>query len=78
MVRLEEIKEILKEMHKVGFVSQKAGSDQQKVVAEKVSDISFGLFSQIKLEKPNYTIEKNPLLKRYKVDGDEEQEPWNY
>ena len=53
MVRLEEIKEILKEMHKVGFVSQKAGSDQQKVVAEKVSDISFDLFSQIKLEKPN-------------------------
>lgn len=75
MVQLEKIKEILKEMHKVGFVSPKAVSDQQKVVAAKVSDISFDLFSQIKLEKPNYTVDKNPLLKRYKVDGDEEQEP---
>lgn len=75
MEMLEKIKEILKEMHGVGYISQKAVSDQQKVVAAKVYDISFDLFSKIKVENPNYTINKSPILKKYKVDGDEEQEP---
>lgn len=75
MVRLEKIKKILKEMHEVGYISQKAVSEQQKVVATKVSEISFDLFSQIKKENPNYTVDKNSILRKYKVDGDEEQEP---
>lgn len=75
MVRLEEIKRILKEMHGVGYINQKAASEQQKVVATNVSDISFDLFVQIKVENPNYAVDKSPILKKYKVDGDEEQEP---
>lgn len=71
MVKLEKIKEILKEMHSVGYINQEAVSDQQKVVAAKVSDVSFDLFAQIKSKRPNYAIDGSTVLKNYK----EEQEP---
>ncbi|MCH5345163.1 MAG: hypothetical protein J1E64_14110 [Acetatifactor sp.] len=75
MVILEEIKRLLREMNKVGYVSQKDLSDEQKLLRPAIFEMAFALFSEIKIKTPTYTIDKNLELKKYKVEEDESEEP---
>ena len=75
MIVLEEIKGLLKKMNKVGYVSQKDLSDEQKILRHAIFEMAYSLFLEIKIKTPTYTINKNLELKRYKLEEDESKEP---
>lgn len=75
MKDLCEIKELIRQIKDVNFVNQKALTRQQKIIGDEIQDISYRYFTEIKTEHPNYTINKNPLLKKFVIDEESDGAP---
>ena len=71
MVDIQDVRELTIELNKANFVNKKPLSEEQKNLGSKISDVSLSLFTEIKVETPNYTVDKNVILKRYEVNEDE-------
>ncbi len=75
MYDLEKVKELIVKMNKVGYVTKKELSVEQRLLSPEVSDVAFSLFTEIKSKMPSYTLEGNKELKKYVIGEDGAEEP---
>lgn len=72
---LKEIKNLVRDMCAVGYKNKRALTEEQKILTNKIFDITLSIFSEIKMYTPSYTIQKNADLKKYRVEETEADEP---
>ncbi|MDE7341679.1 MAG: hypothetical protein K2N80_14190 [Lachnospiraceae bacterium] len=70
MDELHKVKNLIKQIVETKFVSKKALTNEQKIIGNEIQKVSYHFFTEIKAEHPSYTIDKNPLLKKYSVNDE--------
>lgn len=72
---IKKIKDITKQIIKFEFRNGKALMDKERELGKKIGVISFQMFSKRKLENKAFTVCNNSLLKKIKINEDEDGIP---